>query len=85
MAITIDPEKKDRINKLIKSFKELDACIQPFQEQRKELRTSYLEEGWLTKEEFDLVKKSFNLLKKKTDMDDLSAIFEIAAKEMGGE
>ena len=80
----IDPEKKGRIENLIKSFREIDNCIEPFQEQRKDLRNSYLEEGWLTKEEYTLVKKAYNFLKKKSDLNDFSSIVEIARKEMPG-
>jgi len=82
VAIEINKEKTERIEKLIKSLKELESCILPYQEQRKELRTSYIEQGWLSKEEFDLVKKSFNLLKRKTDMDDLTTIYDIVKKEV---
>jgi len=82
MPITIDKEKKERIEKLIKSFKELDACIFPFQDQKKDLRKSYIDQGWLNKEEYDLVKKSYNLLKRKTNLQDLSTIYDIAKKEL---
>jgi len=82
MPIMINEEKRERIEKLIRSLKELDACIAPYQEQKKELRTSYIEQGWLNKEEFNLVKKSFNLLKQKTNMEDLSTIFDISKKEI---
>lgn len=82
MAITVDKQKKEKIEDLVKSLRELDGMMSPFQEQRKELRTHYIENGWLTKEEFSLVKKSFNLLKKKTDMNDLSAVYDIVQKEV---
>lgn len=84
-TIVVDKEKKERIEKLIKSFKEIDSCILPYQDQRKDLRKSYIDQGWLSKEEFDLVKKSYNLLKKKTNMDDLSTIYDIAKKEVPSE
>ena len=80
----IDPEKKERIENLIKSFREIDACIEPFSEQKKELRTSYLENEWLTKDEFNMVKKAYNFLKRKGNVNDFNAFVEIAKKEMPG-
>ena len=82
MAIAIDDDKKRRIEQLVKSFREIDGAIAPFREQRSELKKSYEENGWLTKDEFGLVKKAYNALKNKVDMDDLSTIVKIARKEM---
>ena len=82
MPIAIDDDKKKRIENLVKSFREIDSAILPFREQRTDLKKSCIENGWLTKEEFTLVKKAYNALKNKVDMDDLSTIVEIARKEM---
>lgn len=82
--LTFDPEKTKRIENLIKSLREIDTFIEPFQEQRKDLRKSYVENGWLTKEEFNLAKKAYNAIKNKVDIDDLSTFVEIAKKEMPG-
>lgn len=82
MAIVIDNDKKKRIEDLVKSFREIEAAIAPFREHRNELRKSYEENGWLTKEEYNLVKKAFNAVKSKIDMDDLSAIVDIVKVDM---
>lgn len=75
--ITIDADKQDRIEKLVQALKELENCIAPFQEQRKELRTSYIENGWLTKEEYNLVKKAFNAVKHDVDLEELGQIMDL--------
>lgn len=80
----IDDEKKKRIEDLVKSFKEIDAAILPFQEQRKELRESYIEEGWLTNEEFSYVKKAYNACKKNISMPDLETMVDIVKGEFPG-
>jgi hypothetical protein len=82
MPIVVDDEKRKRVENLVKSFREIDNAILPFREQRTELRKSYVENGWLTKDEFTLVKKAYNALKTKVDMDDLSTVVDIARKEM---
>ena len=55
--VTLTEEKKKKIVDLIKSLREIEACIEPYQEQRKELRTSYIDNNWLSNDEFSLVKK----------------------------
>jgi hypothetical protein len=81
--IVLDDEKKRRIVDLVKSLREIEACIEPYQEQRKELRTSYIENNWLTNDEFSLVKKAYNNSKKKIKFDDLAEISEVVEKEFG--
>lgn len=76
MSLALTEEKKKNMEKLVKSFKELDAAILPFQEQRKDLKNHYVENDWLTEEEFALVKKAYNTLKRKVNLDDLSIVIE---------
>ena len=45
-TITITEDKKKRVTDLIKSYRAIDGAIQPFQDQRKELRTEYIENQW---------------------------------------
>ena len=78
--ITMDPDKKDRVVKLFESFNELDRCMEPFKEQKKELRSSYIENQWLSNEEFSLAKKAYNLLKNKINIDDVGTFVD-AGKE----
>ena len=83
-TITITEEKKKRVTDLIKSYRAIDGAIQPFQDQRKDLRTEYIENQWLTNNEISLVKKAYNAVKKKVDLDDLGTFMEIVKKEMPG-
>ena len=80
--MNIDKDKRDKIEKLVKSFRELDACILPYQEQKKELRTDYVENGWLTKDEFSQVKRAYNALKRNIDLDELKEWVEVAKPSM---
>ena len=83
-TIAITEEKKKRVADLIKSYKAIASAIQPYQEQRKELRTEYIQNQWLTNEEISLVKKAYNAVKTKVDLDDLSSFMDIVKKEMPG-
>lgn len=81
-TISITPEKKKHVLRLIKSYKAIDSAILPYQEQRKELRKEYIENEWLTNEEISLTKKAYNAVKSQLDLDDLSSLVEIAKEEL---
>ena len=81
-TIAITEEKKKHVINLIKSYRAIDGAIQPYQDQRKELRTEYIENQWLTNNEISLVKKAYNAVKTKVDMDDLSSFMEIVKSEI---
>ena len=81
-TITITEEKKKRVTDLIKSYRAIDGAIQPFQDQRKELRTEYIENQWLSNNEISLVKKAYNAVKTKVDLDDLSSFMDIVKSEI---
>ena len=83
-TIAITEEKKKRVTDLIKSYRAIDGAIQPYQDQRKELRTEYIENQWLNNNEISLVKKAYNAVKTKVDLDDLGTFMEIVKKEMPG-
>ena len=81
-TIAITEEKKKHVINLIKSYRAIDGAIQPYQDQRKELRTEYIENQWLTNNEISLVKKAYNAVKTKVDLDDLSSFMEIVKSEI---
>lgn len=75
--IIITPEKKKKIEDLVKSLKALDDAMLPFREQRKELKSEYVENAWLTKDEVKMVGKAYNAVKNKIDLEDLSQFADI--------
>jgi len=81
-TITITEEKKKHVVNLIKSYRAIDGAIQPYQDQRKELRTEYIENQWLSNNEISLVKKAYNAVKTKVDLDDLSSFMDIVKSEI---
>ena len=81
-TIAITEEKKKRVLDLIKSYRAIDGAIEPYREQKKELRTEYIQNQWLTNEEISLVKKAYNAVKTKVDIDDLSSFIDIVKQEI---
>ncbi len=56
-----DVSKEDRIINYIKSIASIDDCMQPFKEQKRDLKTNYVENGWLDKQEIKLALKAYRM------------------------
>lgn len=63
--------KEDYIVNYIKSLATLEEAMLPFKEQRKDLRKSYVENGWLEKEDIKLAIRAYRLMKQDVDFDEL--------------
>ena len=76
--------KEEHLSNYIKTFVALEEAMEPFKEQRKDLRESYNENGWLTKEEMRLAVKAYRLYKSEIDMDLLTDYVGKCRKSVGG-
>ena len=63
--------KEEHLANYIKTFVAIEDAMEPFKEQRKDLRESYNENGWLSKEEMRLAVKAYRLFKGKIDIDEV--------------
>ena len=66
-----EPTKEDYIVNYIKSLATLEEAMLPFREQRKDLRKSYVDNGWLEKEDIKLAIRAYRLMKQDVDFDEL--------------
>ena len=66
----------------IESLRVLEEEMEPFKEQKRELKSNYVENGWLTKGEISLAVKAYRLAKDDTDMGALIDMVE-ALKNKG--
>ena len=78
-----DFSKEQHVVNYLKSMLAIEEAMEPYKEQKKELRTEYVDEGWLTKDEIWAAVKAFRLYMKAADMDDLNDMFEIVEKQFG--
>ena len=63
--------KEQHMGDYLKSMKALDDAMEPFKEQKKELKEEYVDNGWLTKKDITLAMKAYRLAKDDTDMSEL--------------
>lgn len=69
--MSVDLTKEDYIVNYIKSLATLEEAMLPYREQRKELRKSYVDNGWLEKEDIKLAVRAYRLMKQDVDFDEL--------------
>ena len=77
-----EKSKEQHMADYIASMKALEEAMEPYKEQKRELKANYVENGWLTKQEISLAVKAYRLAKDDTDMSALIDMVE-ALKEKG--
>ena len=62
---------EEHMAEYLESMKALEEAMEPYKEQKRELKAEYVEEGWLTKQDISLAVKAYRLAKSDTDMSEL--------------
>jgi len=75
--------KDEYIIAYLKSMLTLEQAMEPYKEQKKELRGEYIENGWLTKADIWTAVSAYRLYEKGADMDDLNDAFDVVEKQFG--
>ncbi len=70
MANTHD-EKKQYVKEYIRSLAAIEECIEPYQEQKRDLRTEFRENGWLNTDEIRAAVKAYRLHTGTVNIDDI--------------
>ena len=69
-------EKAEKMIEYIKSLKAIEDAIEPYAEQKRELRKDFKDQGWLTGDEISMTVKAYRMMKKDVDIDQFVSIFE---------
>ena len=59
----------------LQSLQALEEAMEPYKEQKRELKANYVENGWLTKEEISLTVKAYRLVK--NNLEDLDELLDM--------
>jgi len=78
---TTNQEKKQYVKEYIRSLKTIEDCIEPYQEQKRELRSEFRENGWLNTDEIRAAVKAYRLYKHKYNMEEIVENFEMISGE----
>ena len=76
MASTIQ-EKKRYVKEYVQSLKAIEDAIEPFKEQKRELRAEFRDRGWLNTDEIRAAVKAYRLYKGKLNIDEVYENFHI--------
>jgi hypothetical protein len=76
--------QEQHVRNFIKSLDAIENAMEPFKDQKRDLRSSYEENNWLSKEEMRMAVKAYRLLKSDVDMDALTDYFNQLKKTMRG-
>lgn len=68
--------KEQHMGDYIKSMKALEDAMEPYKEQKRELKADYIDSGWLTKEDISMTVRAYRLLKNDVDIEALIDIYE---------
>ena len=68
--------KEQHMAEYIKSMKALEDAMEPYKEQKRELKKEYLEKKWLSKEDISLSVRALRLLKDKVDIGALIDMYD---------
>ena len=60
--------KQEHISDYIDGLKAIEECMEPYKNQKRDLKSEYLEKKWLSKEDISLSVRALRLLKDKVDI-----------------
>ena len=75
--------KEDHLKNYIKTFAAIENAMEPFKDQKRDLRSSYSENGWLSKEDMRLAVKAYRLVRSDTDIEQLKNYFNKLKRTVG--
>ena len=64
-------QKKEYIKQYIRSLGSIEDAMEPYKEQKRELRQEFKDNGWLDADEIRAAVKAYRLLKGNVDIDQL--------------
>ena len=76
--------KEEHIINYVKSLAAIEDHMEPFKEHRRDLRKSYSENGWLTKDEIRVAVKAYRLVRGEIDIDALKNVYKQISGQIGG-
>lgn len=77
-------QKKQYVKEYIRSLKAIEDCIEPYQEQKRELRSEFRQNGWLNTDEIRAAVKAYRLFKGNVNIDEVIENFQIISGEPDG-
>ena len=78
-------ERKRYVKEYIRSLVAIEEAMEPYKDQKRDLRTEFRENGWLSTDEIRAAVKAYRLFKGKVNIDEVVENFNMISGEDGGE
>ena len=78
---TTNEERKRYVKEYIRSLVAIEEAMEPYKEQKRDLRTEYRENGWLDTTEIRAAVKAYRLFKGNVDIDEVYDNFQMLSGE----
>lgn len=78
-------DRKRYVKEYIRSLVAIEEAMEPYKEQKRELRTEFRENGWLNTDEIRAAVKAYRLYKGKVNIDEVVENFNMISGQEGGE
>lgn len=78
---TSTEEKKRYVLEYLRSLSAIEEAMEPYKEQKRELRSEFREQGWLNTDEIRAAVKAYRLFKGKVNIDDVYDNFKMLSGE----
>lgn len=75
-------ERTEKMIEYIRSLNAIEEAMEPYKEQKRELRKEYKEQEWLSKEEISMAVKAYRMMKSEVDIDQFTKVYNTLS---GGE
>ena len=67
---------EEHLSNFVKEFAAIEDAMEPFKEQKRALKTNYVENGWLDKDEISMAVKAFRMIKNGVDPEQLMDFYD---------
>ncbi len=68
--------KGEKLVEYIRNLKAIEDAMEPFKESKRELRSDFVKNGFLSKEDISTITRAYRMLKKNESLDDLVEAYQ---------
>ncbi len=79
-----DTTTEDYVIEFIKAFKAVEDEMEPYKEHKRDLRKSYVQNGWLSKDDMRQAVRAYRMMSKGDSIDQFVDLFDTLAKGVVG-
>ena len=76
-------QKTEKMVEYIRALKTLEDAMEPYKEQKRELRDEFKRQGWLTKEEISTTVKAYRMMKNDVDLEQFVELYQTLLERSG--